>query len=210
MSTRRYVAAASTFLAVLALSGCGLPTDDTYQPIDPGDLPFGLADTTTTSTTTTTIAPATTTTLLPTTTTAPTTEPVNVYFVAGNLLRPVVRQAKKPVTPLQALSLLQAEPPGAGLRTSIPAGALVAVTVAGGKATVDLAPAALEQQQGQEQWFEFGQIVLTLTDLRGIGQVEFRVPGPDGLPTLIQVPKGTGEFAPVVSRDDYLNLLAPA
>lgn len=206
---RRAWFGAAALMPLLVVPGCGLPTDDSYRPIEAADLPFGLADTTTTSTTTTTLPPATTTTVLPTTTTAPTTEPVNVYFVTGNFLRPVVRQSSQPVTPLQALSLLQSEPPSSGLRTSIPAGALVAVTVARGKATVDLAPVALEVPQGQEQWFQFGQIVLSLTDLPGVGQVEFRVPGADGVPVVIQVPKGTGELAPLVTREDYVNLLAP-
>lgn len=196
-------------LAVVLLAGCGLPTDDAYKPIGQGDLPFGLADTTTTTTTSTTLAPATTTTSLPRPTTTVATEPVTLYFVAGNVLQSTVVPDRPPVTPKRALELLQAgPPPDQALRTSIPAGALVAVTVAGGRATVDLSAAALEPL-GEEQLFLLGQIVLTLTDRPGIGQVEFRVPGADGLPAAINVPKGTGELVPFVSRDDYINLLAP-
>jgi spore germination protein GerM len=196
--------------SVTLLAGCGLPTDDTYKPISQDDLPFGLADTTTTSTTSTTVPPATTTTSIPSPTTTVPTEQVKLYFVAGNALRSVAVSDTPPVSPRRSLELLHSgPPPDLGLRTSIPAGAIVAVSVAGGRATVDLAAPALEPL-GQEQLFEFGQIVLTLTDRPGIGQVEFRSPGPDGTPTLIAVPKGTGELVPIVSRDDYVNLLTSA
>ena len=191
------------------LAGCGMPTDDAYRPIPAANLPFGLADTTTTSTTTTTLPPATTTTTIqPTTTTAPTSAPVQVYYVAGTVLKPVERQAPLPVTPSGVLTLLQAGPSvtEGGLRTSIPAGALQAVTVTGGKATVDLAATSLDQP-GQEQLFAFAQIVATLTRLPGIGQVEFRLPGPDGVPAVVPVLRAAGDTATVVSRDDYANLL---
>lgn len=195
--------------ATTLLASCGMPTDDAYKPISAADLPFGLADTTTTSTTTTTLPPATTTTtILPTTTTAPTTAPVQVYFVAGTVLRPVTRQASLPVTPPGVLTLLQAGPAvtDSGLRSSIPPESLVAVRVSGGKATVDLAPASLDQP-GQEQLFAFAQIVATLTRLPGIGQVEFNLLDASGNRTVIQALRGTGDTAAVVSRDDYANLL---
>jgi hypothetical protein len=202
--------ALATGVLALALAACALPADDAYRPID-GDLPFGLANTTTTSTTTTTLPEATTTTVQPTTTTAPTTEKIDVYFVAGSALEPVEREAPPNVTPAQVLSLLQT-PPGpdeTGLRTSIPAGAISGATVSKGKATVDLAASALSQA-GNEQLFQIAQIVLTLTGRPNVGQVEFRVPGPTGAPVLQQVPRGNGALAPLVFREDYLNLVAPS
>jgi spore germination protein GerM len=194
----------------LTLAACALPSDDAYRPIE-GDLPFGLADTTTTSTTTTTLPEATTTTVQPTTTTAPTTEMVDVYFVAGSSLEPVEREGPPDVTLAQVLSLLQT-PPGpdeTGLRTSIPSGAISGATVARGKATVDLTPSALSQA-GNEQLFQIAQIVLTLTGRPGIGQVDFRVPGPGGVLAPTNVPRGNGALAPVVTREDYLNLVSPS
>jgi hypothetical protein len=194
----------------LALAGCGLPTDSAYKPLDAG----ALEQTTTTTTTTTTIAPRPTTTVVPTTTTtSPPSETVVVYLVNGNgQLQPVKRQATIPSSPKQALDLLQqGVQPGdaAGLRSAIPAGALVDVQVVGGKATVSLTPPGPEPA-GIEQVLEFAQIVLTLTDQRGIGQVEFKWPGPDNLDAIRNVPKGTGELVAQVSRDDYKDLVAPA
>lgn len=200
---------AALVVATTLLASCGMPTDDTYKPISAADLRFGLADTTTTSTTTTTLPPATTTTtIVPTTTTAPNTAPVQVYFVAGTVLRPVTREAGLPVTPPGVLTLLQAGPAvtDLGLRSSILPESLVAVRVRGGKATVDLSPAALDQT-GQEQLFAFAQIVATLTHLPGIGQVEFNVLDAGGNRTPLSVLRGTGDTATVVSRDDYANLL---
>jgi hypothetical protein len=112
------------------------------------------------------------------------------------------------VTPASVLTLLQTGPDviDAGLRTSIPAGALQAVNVSGGKATVDLAPGSLDQP-GEEQLFAFAQIVATLTRLPGIGQVEFRLPDASGTLAVVNALRGTGESVPVVSRDDYANLL---
>jgi hypothetical protein len=201
-------------LGVLALGGCGLPSDEAYRPID-RDALGALAETTTSSTTTTTsttLPPATTTTVQPTTTTAPRTEAIDVYFVDGNqMLTPVRRDATLPVTAEKARTLLQeglrpTDP--AGLRSSIPPGALLGVNIAGGKALVSLAPAALEPT-GREQVLQFGQIVMTLTGLRGVGQVEFQLTNPDGTVTPLAVPTAT--FAPdnSPSADDYRSIVAP-
>jgi hypothetical protein len=146
------------------------------------------------------------------TTTLPATEPVTVYFVNGSQLTPVVRNAPIPTSPQQALVLLQANvlpSDPAGLRSSLLPGALSHISVANGKATVDLLPAALAAA-GQEQVLQFGQIVLTLTNQRGIGQVEFRAPGPDGTLAVIPVPRDTGELKPLMSREDYQSLIEPA
>jgi hypothetical protein len=200
-------------LVGLTLASCGLPTDDTYRPIDPNAL-GALAETTTTSTTTTsTLPPATTTTIEPTTTTLPTTEPVPIFFVDGNQqLTPVTRDVTIPATPEKARALLQAgvlpsDP--AGLRSSIPPETLLGVTVSGGKATVTLAPVA-QETLGQEQVLLFAQIVMTLTNQRGVGQVEFLLPSVEGAPPApILVPTPTSPPKTLVSADDYRSLLAP-
>ena len=207
------VAAGVLVLAGLALASCGLPTDDAYRPIDPDAL-GALAETTTTSTTTTsTLPPQTTTTIEPTTTSLPTTEPVTVYFVDGNQqLAPVTREVMIPASPEKARVQLQAgvlptDP--AGLRSSIPPGTLLGVTVSGGKATVNLAPIA-QDTVAQEQVLLFGQIVMTLTEQRGVGQVEFLLPSVDGAPqTPILVPTATSAPKTLVSADDYRTLVAP-
>ena len=119
------------------------------------DLPFGLADTTTTSTTTTTLPPADHHDHHP----ADDDDRPDQRAGAGVLRRrqrrcgPSSAQAPAPGDAARACSRCcrpARRSPTRGLRTSIPAGALQAVTVTGGKATVDLAPGSLDQP-GQEQ-----------------------------------------------------------
>jgi spore germination protein GerM len=136
-----------------------------------------------------------------------------VYFVDGNQqLAPVTREVMIPASPDKARVQLQAgvvptDP--AGLRSSIPPGTLLGVTVSGGKATVNLAPIA-QETVAQEQVLLFGQIVMTLTEQRGVGQVEFLLPSVDGAPqTPILVPTATSAPKTLVSADDYRSLVAP-
>ena len=189
--------------AVLALvAGCGLPSDKHADPIRAADVPFGLAETTTTSTTTTTLPPATTTTVARTTTTIP-TEAVTVWFVLNNKLQPVVRQLPKPVDNAHILNQLAtvAEQP-AGLRTAVPAGAVLKVGVNGGVATADLAPGFAINVPTQDQALAFGQMVLTLTSRPGVGQVRFTT---GGKPQQILLPDGTLQPGPL-SADVYKSL----
>jgi spore germination protein GerM len=180
-------AAALLVAGALLLGACGLPNDDKYTAIQPGDLPFGIADTTTTSTTTTTIPPATTTTAPEATTTTVPTQPVSLYFVLNGRLQPVTRSFPVPVTPQQVVNALedgpleQDQPPG--LRSAVPANSIGTVAVSGGVATVDISPAFVQPTTGTDQVpvpnvdqpLAFGEIVLTLTSLPGIGQVRFTV-----------------------------------
>jgi hypothetical protein len=77
-------------LGVIALlvAACGVPKSSSFQPIPLGNIPPGLTETTTTTipATTSTFEPeSTTTTIAPVATTNP-TEPVTLYFVAGQQL----------------------------------------------------------------------------------------------------------------------------
>jgi spore germination protein GerM len=183
-------------LAVLAagallLAACGLPNDEAYTAIQPGDLPAGIADTTTTSTTTTTLPPATTTTVPEATTTTTTipSQAVSLYFVQNGHLVSVLRNMPLPVTPQMVIDRLEAGPlpaeQASGIRSALPATSLGNVNVTGGVATVDLAanfvqPAASTDQlpvPNVDQPLAFGEIVLTLTSMPGIGQVRFTVVG---------------------------------
>jgi spore germination protein GerM len=171
----------------LVVAGCGLPNDDKYTAIQPDDVPFGIADTTTTSTTSTTLPPATTTTIPEATTTTIPTQAVSLFFVLNGRLQPVVRSLPMPVTPQTVVNKLedgpleQDQPPG--LRSAVPANSIGVVSVTGGVATVDISPAFVQPTTGTDQApvpnvdqpLAFGEIVLTLTSLPGIGQVRFTV-----------------------------------
>ena len=207
----RFAAAIAT--AMLVLGACDLPNDHKYNAIEPQDVPFGIADTTTT--TTTTIPPATTTTAPVVTTTIPTT-PVKLYFVVNNKLSPVTRSLPNPAGPGAALAALEQgplendQPPG--LRSAVPPGTIGMVTLGGGVATVDLAPSFVQPTPGTaqapvatvDQPLAFGEIVLTLTSLPGIGQVRFTV---GGQPQDALV--ADGSLVPgAVSADNYAALRA--
>ncbi len=211
------LAAALVTAAGLLVAGCGLPNDDQFTAIQPGDIPFGIADTTTTSTTTTTIPPATTTTAPEATTTTTTTIPtetVSLFYILNGRLQPVLRPLPLPVTPQAALAALQRgpeekdQPPG--LRSAVPAGSVGTVQVAAGVATVDVAPAFVQPTtaEGQvpvpnvDQPLAFGEVVLTLTSLPGIGQVRFTV---GGQPQAALVADGSLVDVPV-SADNYAGL----
>jgi spore germination protein GerM len=201
----------------LGLAACGLPTDRRYAPVANGDIPADLSATTTTTTTsptTTTIAPAPTTTVPPSTTTTTPNEAVTLYFILNNKLVPVQRDLPKPLSVdavLGALSqgALGRDRPGyVGLRSSLPPTAVRGVKVTGGVATVDLDPTFFEQvTSATEQINAFGQVVLTLTDRPGIGQVKFTTAG-----TPQAIVRANGEALPAdtaISRDDYASLIAP-
>jgi spore germination protein GerM len=208
---RRGLAGLAVLVAVVVLGSCDLPNDHKYNAIQPGDIPFGISDTTTTSTTT--IPPATTTTAPEVTTTIPTT-PVKLYFVLNNKLVPVTRTLPNPAGPGAALAALPQgplendQPPG--LRSAVPAGTIGMVSVGGGVATVDVSPSFVQPTTGTnqapvatvDQPLAFGEIVLTLTSLPGIGQVRFTV---GGQPQDALV--GDGSLVPgPVSADNYAAL----
>ena len=219
MTARPWVvgAAALVTAAGLLLAACGLPNDDQYTAIQPDDVPFGIADTTTTSTTTTTVPPATTTTAPEATTTTTTTiptEPVSLFYILNGRLQAVQRPLPLPVTPQAALAALlrgpeeKDQPPG--LRSAVPSGSIGTVTVSAGVATVDVAPAFVQPTAGDgqlpvpnvDQPLAFGEIVLTLTSLPGIGQVRFTVAGQ---PQAALAADGSLVDGPV-SADNYAGL----
>jgi spore germination protein GerM len=217
MSARR---AAAVFATALALTACGVPSEEDSIPI--GGVPEALLATSTTTTTTlppttttTTPAPSTTvgqptTTLPPTTTTtlppAP-TAPVGLYFVFEPGLTRVQREVPTPnkLVPVgleAALDELERGPlPGEGtdLTSALPPGQILDLQTSRGVATVALAPTFRDIENQQ---LAIAQIVLTLTE-RGVGQVLFTI---DGAP--IQVPTAdlSQTAAPVV-REDYEPLL---
>lgn len=194
--------AASVMAAVVA--SCSVVEDGRVDPINP---PFGLDDTiaSTTTATSTTLAETTTTSGQETTTTGVQTEQVRLYFISSGQLTYVVTALSSPPTLAQVVAALQEGPPagdvGRGLRSAVPADALIAVNFTNtGVAEVQLPDGFFSRITGPDQRFATAQLVLTLTDSRGVGQVVFDVP----------VPKPSGELAPAgqaLSRGDFTSLL---
>ena len=199
---RRIVLLASAF--GMAAAACSVVDDTAVDPISP---PFGLSDTALTTTTA-----ATTTTLEVSTSLGPdTTEPavqseqVRLYFIASGQLTYVVSQLPTPVTLAQLVAALQAGPPtgdlGAGLRSAVPGLLEIRVTTDGsGIAEVELPDGFFDAMTVGDQRLVVAQVVLTLTDSRGIGQVTFDR----------DVPKPSGEFTPAgepLAYRDFQSLL---
>ena len=185
---------------------CSVVEEGTVDQINP---PFGLDDTlpTTSTIVTTTTMAATTTSGLETTTTPPVqSEQVRLYFVASRQLTSVTAQLPSPVTLPQIVAALQAGPPegelGTGLRSTVPPLAKIDIIEdRSGVAQVELPEGFFDTISPGDQRLVIAQLVLTLTDSRGIGQVVFNQ----------AVPKPSGEIIPAgqpLAYRDYLSLLS--
>jgi spore germination protein GerM len=200
-------------------AGCGVGGDGDLQRIGSGDL-AGLDQTTTstttsTTTTTTTVPPTASVTEGPTssaaTTTTIPTEPVELYFIAGDVLESVTQELTRGPGPSRVLEVLEQGPPsgdaGIGLTSLVPPGLTRPVIESGtGVATVDLVGELFEGIEGGiDQRRAIAQIVLTLTRRPGIGQVRFTLDGEElSVPKLGNVLSEPGE---PVARIDYESLL---
>lgn len=209
--------------AALVTSACGVSGNGDLQQIGTDDL-AGLDQTTTSTTTTTTtvvvvVVPTatapqgSTSTMLPTTSTVA-TEPVELYFVAGGALESVSQELTRGVSLYRVLTALESGPPppdvGIGLTSDVPVGLIRNVPDSStGVATVDLVGELFEDiPGGVEQRRAIAQIVLTLTQRPGVGQVRFTLDGePLQVPKLGNVLSEPGE---AVARIDYVSLLDQA
>lgn len=174
MRRRITLLAAGLALTVVA---CGVVEDGKVERIDPQ---FGLDDTlpsTTASPTTTTLPLQTTTIGLETTTTQVLTELVQLYFVDSGRLTPFSLALASPVSLSRVILALQQAPPDQGLRTIVPSEATILVSTNGtGVASVTLPDGFFDSIEGNEQRLVIAQLVLTLTNRPGIGQVIFNIP----------------------------------
>ena len=213
----RLVAAAAGAVMVLVAvaTSCSVSGDSQLEQIDSADL-FGLDETSTSTTTTTTTVQ---TTVTPTTTVAPTigtttttvaTELVDLYFVDGTRLAPVPVDLVRGPSPSRVVAALlagpQGGPAGVGLRSKLPEDLVNTVVESGtGFVTVDMIEDAFQRIDPIDQRAAIGQLVLTLTERPGVGQVRFTL---DGIP--LRVPRLDGlqsEPGEAVSRQDYASLL---
>ncbi len=177
-------------LVVLAtLAGCGFPTQDSAHVVADSELPAGLRPSDT----------AVATTVLD-------TEPATVWFVKDGRLVAARHQLAAPVT-IELITLdLLAGPSAAeeakGLRTATPdTAAVLQVSLTRGSAVVQLSD-AFADIPANDQVLAIGQLVLTLTDFRGVGSVEFVR---NDEPIAVPLPTGETSDAAVV-RDDYISL----
>jgi len=200
MCRRLLAGAAALALACAALAACSVVDDGKVSRINPpGDLDDTLPATTSTSTT---LVP-TSTSGLETSTSLVQTELVRLYYIAGGQVT-FVNQAlpSSPVLQLIVSALQSGPPPDTpGLRSAIPQTAVILVRPPDGTgvAQVDLPDNFFDEIAVADQRFAIAQIVLTLTDSRGIGQVVFDLP----------VTKPSGEFVAAgkpVTHLDYESL----
>jgi hypothetical protein len=202
MRARHFVLASLlTFVALFTIAACSVVGDGKVSKLKPA---FGLDDTLAPST-----SEAATSTAVPTTadlassTTAVQTEPVRLYFITNGQLTYVTQAVPAPAAPQLIIKALQAGPQGAlgfALRTAVPSRAAVNVQTNAGIAVVDLPAGFFDSIAVTDQRLVIGQIVLTLTDSRGVGQVQFNQ----------AVPKPSGEVMPsgqLLTKNDFQTLL---
>lgn len=139
----------------------------------------------------------------------PTLEPVTLWFVRDDQLAPITRRVPAPTDVASVLSVLVAgvsKTEGElGVRSAIPAPEMVVdAELSAGRADVRLSADFLDIPAG-DQVMALGQIVYTLTDMRGVGRVRFII---DDAPVVIPLPSGDST-EDSVSRDDFVALTAP-
>lgn len=188
----------------LGTAACSVVGDGKVDKVDP---PFGLDETLPSTTTLppTTTGLATTTTGLATSTTGLPTEAVRLYFITSGQLNFVPTPLPAGPSLGQIMAALQAGPPdnelGVGLRNAVPDDVEIGVTDNNaGVALVVLPEGFFDGMPVADQRLATAQIVLTLTDSRGIGQVQFNqaVLKPSGAVT----PAGQS-----LSRNDFISLV---
>jgi hypothetical protein len=173
-------------------TACGVPTEDRAHLIGAADLPYGLADRGTDA--------------------APEAgadnldglEPVTLYFPVGSGLVAVTRSLPAPASLADVVAALarSGDAPAAPTRSAVGRGDVERVDIRAGLATVELDRRIVDLPTAELR-VAVAQLVLTLTDRPGVGQVAFTV-GDDP----VQVPRADGTLArSTVSRDDFVILV---
>jgi len=210
VARRTIVLCSAVVLALLiAVAACGAPHHSGVRSID--QVPFGLATVASTSTSTSTTISDQTTTTAPPNTIA--TEEVRLYFISGGQLNSVNVPLAAGASPNQVIAALLLGPPegdaGVGLRTALDP-STVAPRVGDdftGIAAVDLPNGFFDRIPTTDQRLAIGQIVLTLLDRPGFGQITFSQQGqPISVPLASNEPAAPGK---AVNRLDYVALLQP-
>ncbi|MGH8976009.1 MAG: GerMN domain-containing protein [Acidimicrobiia bacterium] len=200
MRARRRLLGAGLAVAALvagAVTGCGIPTEDSATLAPAEDVPFDLLAEVPETTSSTLPSPA-----------GSSTAQATIFLVQGERLAPVVRDVPAPATGEGVLEALERGPTRSeaalGLRSALVGRDVMrSIGISGGIASVDLGP-DFTDIVGRDQIMALAQIVSTVTGLAGVGRVSFTL---EGVP--VGVPRGDGAVTTEsVSRDDYA-LLAP-
>jgi spore germination protein GerM len=186
----------------LVIASCGVPDHGRAQRINAADVPFGLAEPAPTTTTTAPFPPPDSGLLSD----GEMTEAVTLYFAQDARFVAVNRAIGPPLTLNAVVDALSQGPlpeDGAeGTRSVIGTGDVEQVTSRAGVATVELG-SKFPELPPAEQRLGIAQLVLTLTDRPGIGQVAFAI---NGQPADVPRADGYLDRGPI-SRDDYRTLL---
>jgi spore germination protein GerM len=213
---RRRLVAALAVLAVIALAvSCGVTRDSSYRPLERNEVPYNLADASTTTTEVpTTVATTVAAPPAPTTTTAPPptvpttaaipTEPVRLWFVAGDHIVPVDRLMPSPVSTqaiLDALvgNRLASERQDVG--TLVTPGLVSEPSTAFGAVFLTIDP-IFGLFDDASKHLATAQIVYTMTERPGIGRVAFQV---DNKPQ--SWPDEDGKAIESLTRDNFATLV---
>lgn len=172
--------------------GCGVRSEPVPRNLSAGEVPYGLLE------------EAAPTTAPPRAPSVPTAA-VNVYFVRGERMYPVVRQVNAPPSVAKALTALLFGPEedevSAGVRSAIsPTAAIQARAIDPATYLVDLS-AEFAQGSVTDQVIGLAQVVWTATDIPGVTGVRFTL---NGLP--IQVPTPSGSTGDPVGREAFAEL----
>jgi len=189
MNRRRVIPLFVSTVLVVWAGGCGFPAQDEARPIPDDELPVGLR-------------PGAT----PPSTAPVETEPGTIWLVDGDALDDVRHDVAAPASIESVTTELLIGPSTAeqarGLRSALPDPNVVSdISLSRGVATVDLTSSFAEISP-EDQLLAVGQFVLTLTDLRGVGSVQFTV---EGAPAAVPTPTGESTEQPAF-REQFLEL----
>jgi len=184
---------ASRFLAVALVAwtsvSCGFPTENSSSPLPDNVSTSGDSSATTDM--------------------ALRTEEIFVWFVSDSLLVQLPRQVSGPADASSVVAVVAAGVSSfesdRGYRSALPDPEMVdGAESARGTATVSLSSAFADVPTG-DQVLALGQLVLSITELRGLGRVRFQI---DGEPVAVPLPDGTSTDD-AVTRDDFAALVSP-
>lgn len=189
MNHRRVIASFVGTVLLACAGGCGFPAQDEARSLPDDELPVGLQ-------------PGAT----PPSTAPVDTEPATIWLVDGDALSAVRHALAAPASIESVTTELLKGPSEAeqtrGLRSALPDPNVVSdSSLSRGVATVDLTSSFAEISP-EDQLLAVGQFVLTLTDLRGVGSVQFTV---DGVPAAVPTPTGESTEQPAF-REQFLEL----
>ncbi len=184
----------SLALVFVLTAGCGVPTNSSPRAVPDAEVPDVLD--------------AVSETIEPTSPTEVSQEPVAIWFARDDQLVAAVHRITGPPTVESVVAELLGGPSDAererGMRTAIADPEAVGeIVVERGVASVELT-ARFAELPASDQVVAIAQIVLTTTDLRGVGRVRFTLEGEE---VAVPLPDGT-TTTDAVSRDDYLSLTA--